>query len=283
MRRFALLLAAFLAVVGCAGELTSPGEPLRLLSVTLAEAYEGEPFDTMLRPTGGVRPYAYELVDGTLPPGIRLEAGRLTGTPSAQGRYAFTIELRDANLNRTVQRLELRVLPLPAPQLRVDVPPTDIQRRSELRLYLERGRGWRGAEVEIRWDAERFELDPESVRTVERRLLAIWEIAPGVLRVDLALTGEPLSRRSDLLAFALTPLEPSRLAIDLTAVSVAAGGTSRIDERFGTAPAVAPSPSTDDASDTVDDDDDDDVDDDDDDGGGDSGNDRDSDSGEEAP
>lgn len=241
MRRAAAAVALVL-LLGCAGELSSPGEPLRLLSVTLPEAYEGEAFEAVLRPTGGVRPYAYEVVDGALPPGLTLEAGRLIGTPTAQGRYAFTVEARDANLNRTVQRLELTVMPLPAPLLRIDVPQTELQRPSELRLRLERGRAWRGAEVAVRWDPERFEIDPDSIRTLDRRLLALWEVEPGLLRVDLAVTGEPLSRRTDLLAFSVTPLESARLGLDLTAVSVAAGGTTRSDERLGVAASVSPTP-----------------------------------------
>lgn len=98
-------LAALLVVAACAGEITTPGEPLRLLSPTLPAAYEGEPYEATLRPTGGLRPYTYAVVDGALPPGLRLEAGRLLGSPTTQGRFAFTVEVSDANLNRTVQRL----------------------------------------------------------------------------------------------------------------------------------------------------------------------------------
>ena len=236
MRRSVAALLALLMLLGCAGELSTPGEPLRLLALRLPEAFDGEAFEATLRPTGGLRPYSYEVVDGALPPGLRLEAGRIVGTPSAQGRFTFTIEARDANLNRTVQRLELAVAPLPTPRLGIDVPITELQRATELRLRFERGRRWRGAEVALRWDPERFDLDADSIRTLDRRVLAVWRVEPGLLRIDLAMIGEPLSTRSDLIAFTLTPREPSRLGLDLSAVSVAAGGTQRSDERLGAPP-----------------------------------------------
>ena len=228
-------------LIGCAGELSTPGEPLRLLAVTLPVAYEGEPYEAALRPTGGLRPYGFEVVEGALPPGLRLEAGRLVGTPTSQGRFSFTVELRDANLNRTVQRLDVNVRDLPEPVIGIDVPQTDLHRATELRLRLESGRGWRGAEVLITWDADAFTLRPDSVRTAGRDVIAVWETGPGRLRVDVAVLGDPLSRATDLMRFTLVPAEPQRLGLTLTAASVAAAGRSLSTRSVG-APVVAPRP-----------------------------------------
>lgn len=238
-RWLSVALAALLALMGCAGELTTPGEPLRLLGVTLPSAYEGEPFEAALRPTGGLRPYRFEVVDGSLPPGLEVTQGRIVGTPSALGRFAFTVEVQDANLNRTVQRLELTVAPLPPPVVTVDVPMTTLQRATELRLRFVSGRGWRGAQVLLTWDAAAFDLDPDSVRIGRRDVLAVWEADPGRLRVDLAVVGDPLTAASDLLRFTLTPIEPAPLRLDLEVVSLAAGGTTEARSSLGaTAPAL---------------------------------------------
>lgn len=240
-RPLASAVLALLVLLGCAGELSTPGEPLRLLAAALPPAFEGEPYEAPLRPTGGLRPYGFRIVDGEPPPGLRLEGGRLVGTPSRQGRFAFTVELSDANLSRTVQRLELSVRPLPEPVISVDVPPTDLQRPTELRLRLESGRAWRGAEVLITFDAEAFALVPESIRSADRDVIAIWESDPGQLRVDLAATAGPLSQSTDLLRFTLTPLAPpQRLGLTLTAASEAAAGRSLSTRRLG-APQVTPS------------------------------------------
>ncbi len=232
---------ALALLVGCAGELSTPGEPLRLLAPALPVAYEQEPYQATLRPTGGLRPYSFELVEGALPPGLRLEAGRLVGTPTRQGRFSFTVELRDANLNRTVQRLDVTVRDLPEPVVGIDVPHTELQRATELRLRLESGRGWRGAEVLITWDADAFELQPESVRTAGRDVIAVWETGPGRLRVDVAVLGDPLSRAADLVRFTLLPVEPQRLGLTLSATSVAAAGRSLSTRRLG-APVDSPRP-----------------------------------------
>ena len=245
-------LGALLVMAACAGEITTPGEPLRLLSPTLPVAYEGEPYEATLRPTGGLRPYTYAVVDGALPPGLRLEAGRLMGTPSVQGRFAFTVELSDANLNRTVQRLELSVRPLPDPVVSVAVPPTELQRATEVRLRLDEGRGWRGAEVLITWDAERFELRADSVRPASRDVLAIWEVGPGRLRVDVAMRGEPVSRAADLLRFTLEPREPTRLGLTVTAASVTTAGRTLDTRRLGPPDARPDAPHDDTTTDEVD-------------------------------
>jgi hypothetical protein len=236
-----LALASALALQGCAGELATPGEPLRLLAAALPAAFEDVPYEAALRPTGGLRPYGFEVVDGELPPGLRLEGGRLLGTPTRQGRFAFTVEVRDANLSRTVQRLELSVRPLPEPVVTVDVPPTDVQRATELRLRLESGLGWRGAEVLITWDEEAFELRSDSVRPANRDVIAIWEAGPGQLRVDLAVIGEPLARAADLLRFTLVPVTPGRLGLSLTVASQAAGGRTLVTRRVGM-PVAGPAP-----------------------------------------
>ncbi len=239
-------VAALLVAVACAGEITTPGEPLRLLSPALPVAYEGEPYEATLRPTGGLRPYTYAVVDGALPPGLRLETGRLLGTPTTQGRFAFTVELSDANLNRTVQRLELSVRPLPDPVVSVAVPPTELQRATEMRLRLDEGRNWRGAEVLITWDAERFELRSDSVRPASRDVIAIWELGPGRLRVDLAMRGEPVSSATDLLRFTLEPREPARLGLTVTSASVTTAGRTLDTRRLG-APVTRPTAPQDDA------------------------------------
>lgn len=236
---WALLICALLALVACAGEITSPGEPLRLLRPSLPAAFEGEPYEATLLPTGGLRPYTFTVVDGALPPGVRLETGRLVGTPSAQGRFAFTVELSDANLNRTVQQLEVNVRPLPDPVVSVEVPPTELQRPTELRVRLDAGRGWRGAEVLITWDAERFDLRSDAVRTASRDVIAVWEVGPGRLRVDVAVLGEPLSSAADLLRFTLEPREPARLGLTLTSASVTTTGRT-LDTRQLGAPIARP-------------------------------------------
>lgn len=229
----ALLLAA------CTGELTSPTEPLRLLATSLPPVYVGERVDLPLRPTGGLRPYSFRVVDGRLPSGLTVDGGRVAGTPTAEGRFAFTVEVSDASLNRTIQRFELLVRPLPVPRLRVDAPATDVQRATPLVLRLESARGWRGAKVELTWDEDAFDLDPDSITAARPTIAAFWEHGPGRLRVDVATLGDPVDGELDLVRFTLVPVETGPLGLTVAGEQRYAGGHHYASVREGS-PAVGP-------------------------------------------
>jgi hypothetical protein len=63
-----------------------------LPSGTVGTAYVGVQFAA----TGGTSPYAFSLAAGSnLPPGLQLNAGDLTGTPTTVGSYSFGISVTD--------------------------------------------------------------------------------------------------------------------------------------------------------------------------------------------
>jgi hypothetical protein len=62
--------------------------------------------------TGGVTPRTWSLVPGSsLPPGISLvtATGALTGTPTKQGRFTFTVRVTDANGAQATRALSIRI------------------------------------------------------------------------------------------------------------------------------------------------------------------------------
>src|SRR5271170_4861731 len=64
-----------------------------LPSGTVGVAYAGVQFAA----TGGTSPYAFSLATGSnLPPGLTLNAGDLTGTPTTVGNYSFGISVTDS-------------------------------------------------------------------------------------------------------------------------------------------------------------------------------------------
>ena len=77
-------------------------DPLGILGAepfTTARRAIGEvsvPFDATLTATGGSGTYAWSLTSGALPPGLILEEGAISGTPTTAGVYAFTATLTDS-------------------------------------------------------------------------------------------------------------------------------------------------------------------------------------------
>ena len=77
-------------------------DPLRISGAepfTAARRATGEvgaPFDSSLTATGGFGTYAWTVSTGTLPPGLDLADGAISGTPRAAGSYAFIATVTDA-------------------------------------------------------------------------------------------------------------------------------------------------------------------------------------------
>lgn len=47
--------------------------------------------------SGGSSPYKFSVVSGAVPPGLVLEEGVLSGTPTLTGSYVFTVQVSDGN------------------------------------------------------------------------------------------------------------------------------------------------------------------------------------------
>jgi len=243
-RRGLGLLLTLASLVACTSELAVPTEPLRLLRTDWAVAYLGEPFDGALRPTGGLRPYRFEVIDGELPPGLGLSAGRLVGTPSEVGRFAFTVQVRDGNLSQALQQVELDVRPLPDPIVRVDAPRTELRSTVPLVVRVEDARGWRGARISLTWDAEAFAL-VAAPAAADARLAVFHEAGDGFLHLEAAALGATRNGAFELGRFSLRPLEPpAQLSLQLTAVSRFSGGDHLSERVEGVPPppVVAPPP-----------------------------------------
>src|SRR5262249_13447589 len=72
--------------------------PLSILTNSLPSAPVGSNYDQTLQAGGGQGPYTWSITSGNLPPGLTLNrtSGRITGTPPANGRFSFTVQLLDS-------------------------------------------------------------------------------------------------------------------------------------------------------------------------------------------
>lgn len=244
LRLLALSTLAAVLLAGCTGDLNTPGEALRILGATLPTAYLGEPYDQPVQAVGGLRPYDFSVVDGTLPAGIQLQGGTLRGTPSKIGQYTFTVQVSDANLSKTVQRYELTVAEIPPPTLVLNAPSTQVDRRVTLRAEVRDARDLEGLSTQIRWDPQRFRLVADSLRASRQGLALLHRSSEGELQVDIAPLGTTLNGDATLFQFDLEPVAgASYLKLDLRTVTVSASGRHFAQTSEGRAPQPAAAPS----------------------------------------
>ena len=84
--------------------------PLTITTTALPAGTVGVAYSQSLAATGGVRPYSWTISAGTLPPGTALSsAGVLSGTPTANGDFSFTVRVADAASQSATKALTVSV------------------------------------------------------------------------------------------------------------------------------------------------------------------------------
>ena len=96
------------------------GAPLSITSLTLPQAYDGVVYSAYVQTDGecGQDPAGFALTGGALPPRLSLgtSTGLISGTPTAQGTYGFTVTATGCNGCTTSQAYAgFTVDPPPAP------------------------------------------------------------------------------------------------------------------------------------------------------------------------
>jgi hypothetical protein len=75
--------------------------PLPTLACASSTGQVGSPYSSALVGSGGVPPYTFSIISGSLPPVLNLNAttGAITGTPTTAGSFNFTAQLVDSSGN----------------------------------------------------------------------------------------------------------------------------------------------------------------------------------------
>jgi len=88
---------------------------LSIATTALPDGQLGSAYSQTLAAAGGAAPYAWSVVDGTLPDGLSLDAstGEISGMPAAYGLVTFTVQVSDSwpAANTAAQVLSINVSP----------------------------------------------------------------------------------------------------------------------------------------------------------------------------
>ncbi len=85
-------------------------DPLNLNKCNPPGGTVNEPYTYKLSARNGKLPYDFDIVDGTLPPGLHLSAdGTITGTPLHEGTYYFEVEATDGKQAHARQKYTLSI------------------------------------------------------------------------------------------------------------------------------------------------------------------------------
>ena len=210
------LLPLLLVLMAGCGELDAPGngEALSLFSSTIDPAYIGEDYTFDFVVTGGLAPYNFEVRSGRLPPGLTLENGSLSGTPTEVGSFDFSLQVSDANLSQAVEDYTVSVTTAPPAELVLNVPATTISSAVRIPISVREARSLQALRTQVTWDETLFTFVGGSVRAAQGSLTVLQSAREGQLSVDLAFLGPSLNGDAELFSFELRPVEPNTLTLE---------------------------------------------------------------------
>ncbi len=112
--------AAVAGVYAVVDVTVTPLPTLAIAVVTLANATEGVSYLQTLSASGGVQPYSWNTVSGSMPAGIQLgvSSGAVSGTTGDSGPFAFTVQVMDSSSPQEAASVSLAM----------SVQPSGIQR-----------------------------------------------------------------------------------------------------------------------------------------------------------
>ncbi|MHB1761485.1 MAG: G1 family glutamic endopeptidase, partial [Acidimicrobiales bacterium] len=91
--------------------------PLAISTASLPEGTAGSSYSSSLSASGGTPPYSWTITAGALPPGLDLSTGgTISGVPSTQGNFGFTVQVTDSTAPSpevASEALAISVVPTP--------------------------------------------------------------------------------------------------------------------------------------------------------------------------
>jgi sugar lactone lactonase YvrE len=110
--------------------------PLQVTTVLLPNGTDGSSYSQQLSATNGHPPYSWSLLSGLLPSGLTLTtSGLISGAPTTDGTFNFTVEVTDASADAATQALALTVPSLPSVVIQPTNNPLLVAAGSNVTFY----------------------------------------------------------------------------------------------------------------------------------------------------
>jgi hypothetical protein len=84
---------------------------LVIADAAVPESKVGQPFNLQLNASGGIPPYRWRLLEGSMPPGITFnpDTGLISGSPTQEGTFTFTMLIADTVATTSSKTLSITV------------------------------------------------------------------------------------------------------------------------------------------------------------------------------
>ena len=111
----ATTISATLAGVVGSTTLTVQAAPLVITTMSLPNGVSNTVYTTTLAASGGIIPYNWSMISGTLPSGLTLNpsSGVISGKPTAAGTFSFTVQVSDAGSQTATKTLNITIISTP--------------------------------------------------------------------------------------------------------------------------------------------------------------------------
>jgi len=100
--------------------------PLAITTNSLPNGTANMAYSAPLAASGGTSPYTWSITSGSLPPGLTLNSGAITGMPTTVGTSNFTAQVQDRNNQTATKALSISIAATPIASFRLETGESDV-------------------------------------------------------------------------------------------------------------------------------------------------------------
>ena len=212
---------------------------LLITTSSLPAASVGEPYSTAIDASGGVQPYTFSIIAGSLPPGLTLNSstGVISGTPIQAGTSTFSVGVQDSNpvtaATATASFAMTVVVPLAITSTTLPADRVGIAYSQALTAS--------GGTPPYTWSLSGTSVLPAGLSLSPEGVISGTPTTAGTTNFTLQVTDSASQATGGAFSITIEPLIASTGTLTLTPASIAVGQVTVATVQI-TAPAGSPAP-----------------------------------------